>query len=323
MVKPTAKYRLHGLIVESALMLDAEPADGEADWSVSLGPVRKVTGRPPGVALAELDLPGFAYWLCEEPCHSSVWTLRYAGICDFVVNRGERTIEARPFPGVTPEFLGIILAGSVLAHLLSADGHLVLHASAVELVGEALALVGASGAGKSTLAAVLCGGGATLVSDDTLQVDPQADGAVCYPGTSSLRLRAAGAPLADGIVGADVSETVDGRMRVRGQLSPSDGFRLRAILVPRPSRETTELAVERLGTREALVELLRYPRVIGWRAEAPLRSHFEGAAALAESVPVHCATVPWGPPFAPGLAAELLDACGLAELRAGAHQGPG
>ena len=44
--------------------------------------------------------------------------------------------------------LPVFLEGSLLAHVLAAEGLLVLHASAVELGGAALAIVGPSGMGE-------------------------------------------------------------------------------------------------------------------------------------------------------------------------------
>ena len=80
-----------------------------------------------------------------------------------------------------------------------------------------------------------------------------------------------------------------------------------AIVVPRPSRDHTELAVERLrGRAAAETELLRSPRLLGWVEPSLVRLHFELSERLANAVPILAATIPWGPPFPPGLAGELV-----------------
>jgi serine kinase of HPr protein (carbohydrate metabolism regulator) len=191
--------------------------------------------------------------------------------------------------------------------LLSADGCPVLHASAVELEGRTLAIAGQAGAGKSTLAALLCSAGASLVTDDTLRVDPDAPDPICYRGTRSLRLRDPAAQLAEQIEG-QVRTTADARTAVVPAPAGEPRLPLAAIVLPVPDRETDELRIDRLGDRQALLALLGCQRVVGWRAEEPIRAQFAASAALAAGVPVLRVTVPWGPPFDPTLVGELLEA---------------
>ena len=149
------------------------------------------------------------------------WTLRYAGICDVTLDRERKTIIVHRSPQADPGLIPIFLEGSVLAHALTAEGLLVLHASAVEVEGRALAIVGPSGAGKSTLAALLCAAGARLVADDALRVDATDSGAVCFPGTRGLRLRPAAASLGGEDRGSGGGETADGRIAVLPARSPT------------------------------------------------------------------------------------------------------
>ncbi|MGH7567650.1 MAG: hypothetical protein ACREL9_01580, partial [Gemmatimonadales bacterium] len=86
---------------------------------------------------------------------------------------------------------------------------------------------------------------------------------------------------------------------------------LRAIVAPRPARTAPELRVTRLPPVEALATLLAAPRVLGWQAPAVLRAHFLACAHLVHHVPVYAADIPWGPPFDPALAADLLARTGL------------
>ena len=214
-------------------------------------------------------------------------------------------------PGTDAGIIPTLLGSGVLSHALTAEGRLVLHAAAVEVGGRGLAIMGASCAGKSTVAALMCAGGAALVTDDALRVDPIDGGAVCFPGNRTLRLRPTAASLGEEIGGAELSESADGRTTVAPPEAADTPLELAAVLIPSPSREATELEVVRLGARDGLVELISNPRLAAWQVSWPVVRHFDLTTRIAESVPVFRATVPWGPPFEPGLAGELLAAAGL------------
>ena len=65
--------------------------------------------------------------------------------------------------------------------------------------------------------------------------------------------------------------------------------------------------MERLSLVQASFHLNGFARAIGWQVEGLLRRQFEWFGELAQRVPVAKLTVPWGPPFAPGLAAQIWD----------------
>ncbi len=119
-----------------------------------------------------------------------------------------------------------------------------------------------------------------------------------------------------------MGETADGRTAVLPARPADAPLRLGAVLVPEPSREARRLEVRRLGAMEGLQELLRHPRLTMWRASEPIGRLFELTAEIAQGLPVYRARVPWGPPFPPGLAEELLASVGLgaASERAGADR---
>jgi hypothetical protein len=320
---PNIWYRIHGLLVESEIPFSAQPVDGEeAARTANPGPrtsdgaarhYQVIEGEPrecppsppPGRLLGELREHGFAYWSAETRREPPRWTLRYTGVCDVTLDCGAHTITVHRAPEADPGMVPVFLEGSVLAHAATAEGLLVLHASAVEVDGRALAIVGAPGAGKSTLAALLCAAGARLVADDALRVDATGNGAVCFPGTRSLRLRPAAANLATEIEGA-VEVTADGRTAVLPTRPAAAPLELAAVLVPELSQRAARLEVRRLGAMEGLQELLRYPRLTMWRAREPIAQLFELTAGVAAELPVYRATLTWDPPCQPRLAERLL-----------------
>jgi hypothetical protein len=324
---PPNLYRIHGLVVESEIPLQAGRVDGagrrtdsesrgapdpDPDYRILVGEPRDCPDSPPpGRIIAEFHDETDASWATEAWRDPHRRTIRYVGICEVRLDRGQGKIIIHPASGADPGLIPLVLEGSVLAHALAAHNLLVLHASAVAVQGGALAIVAPSGGGKSTLAALLCSAGARLVADDALRVDATSSGAICFPGSCSLRLRPAAASLGREIEGAVVGETGDGRAQVRPAYAADGPLKLRAALLPEPSRAAKRLEIRRLGAMEGLHELLRHPRLAAWRAPEPIARLFERTADVAAALPIYRARVPWGPPFRPGLAEELLASVGL------------
>jgi hypothetical protein len=311
-------YRIHGLLIESEMPLEARKADPGAgrgdggddsapDYRIVEGAARRVPFEPqPGRLLAEYHRDELDYWACEAPDDPEVWTLRYAGLCEAILDRGSRRVTVHPAKGADRGIVALIAAGGVLTHALVAEGRLMLHASAVEWQGRAVAIVGASGAGKSTLAALLCAAGAHVVADDALRCDPTPAGARCFPGIPVLRLRPDAASLAETIPSARKGRAADGRVSVAPECVEGP-LEVAAVIAPLPSWDAQRLEIARLDAMNALIELIRHPRLaVDWRDPEPLRRAFHLAGELTESVPVYRATIPWGPPFPDGLAEEIL-----------------
>jgi hypothetical protein len=310
-----AIYEIHGLTVESPLPLDAPEVDAAPDYVVELSDPHEAEGPPPGRLLGEFHLGEVSSWCAESTEDSQRWILRYRGVGDVELDRRAKRITVHPSSGTDPSLFGILIGGSVLARALSGAGELVLHASAVEIRGEAVAILGFPRAGKSTLAALMCGHGARLVSDDVLRVDVTSERPMCFYGGRVLRLRPEAAQAGCGVGGSMMVKTPDARVGIvpGGHIGRSP-LPLAAMLVPSPSRTAPELAIERLAGREGLLEVLRYPRIFGWLEAEPIRSNFDRAAVLASAVSIYRATVPWGPPFPPRLSEQLLTGIGLGHL---------
>ena len=111
------------------------------DYRVVEGEPRDCPYSPPrGRILGELRDDGFGYWAAETRRDPARWTLRYTGICDVTLDRERKTITVHRSPEADPALIPVFLEGSVLAHALTAEGLLVLHSSAVEVEGVALAI---------------------------------------------------------------------------------------------------------------------------------------------------------------------------------------
>ena len=100
-----------------------------------------------------------------------VW-LDVTGVARFLIEHGRR-IVVDPADGADEDSIRLYLLGSGLGALLHQRGHLVLHANAVEIDGQAVLFAGRSGAGKSTTAAVFHQRGYRVIADDVVALDEQ------------------------------------------------------------------------------------------------------------------------------------------------------
>lgn len=306
----TLRYRAHGLLVDSdvALALPGAPFDLRTpDLVLRRAPDRDVpAGDPDGALLARVaDRSGTAFYvIATDGVHTR---LRYPDLCEFVGDAGMRAVRVALAPGRDPGVIPVLAGGLLLALHLRLRGDLVLHASAVRVGERAVAFAGASGMGKSTIATVLCAAGHPLLTDDVLRAELRADAVLVHPGSTETRLRDAARPLAAALPGAG-RPTADGRLAVTPPGHTGPPVPLAACVVPQPSRELDRVAVRRLTGPRALMLLSRFPRILGWAQQTGAAREFDQLADLVARVGVFEARIPWGPPFAPDLAADLLAA---------------
>jgi hypothetical protein len=116
------------------------------------------------------------------------YLLCFPDIADFILDPLGTQVQAWPASGVSHDALDLVYNNQVLPLAWSRQGRLVLHASAVEIDGRAIAFIGTSGHGKSTLAASLVMAGARFLCDDAMVLERGPRGAFVQPGQPSLRL---------------------------------------------------------------------------------------------------------------------------------------
>jgi hypothetical protein len=161
-------YTCYGLHVLSELEIPefvpshSVDASAKADVEVHFGGVDRPRPRP--------SLSGNYISVTPEETHF-FW--EYAG--DYLIQQG-RSIVISPMPGTEPEFVRLPLLGVVFGALLVQKGFQVLHASAVNVRGTVVGLVGNKGMGKSTTAATFHQAGYQAVTDDVLALRMSGDG---------------------------------------------------------------------------------------------------------------------------------------------------
>ena len=108
------------------------------------------------------------------------------------------------------------LLNFVMSTALTQQGEEPLHATVLDLAGQAVALLGPSGAGKSTLAAFLIGQGARLVTDDMLRVSFRGGRGYAHYGPNRLKLLDEPAErLLPAAIATGYFNTVSGKLMVR------------------------------------------------------------------------------------------------------------
>ncbi len=303
-------YRLHGLNIQSAIELDATqvPEPAQLDWQISeTEPGEIGASPPPGEILLERRFAnGWGYALVDTGRYE---ILRYFSMCDFFIFPDRKRIEVSLGHQASLGLAALFLTGTVFATILVRQGACVLHSSAVTTRGVAVAFLGNSGTGKSTLAALACGYGCSLLTDDALRVECSGADILCHPGTTQIRLRDGSAPLAADFPSEIRTTTVDLRTAVRLGTGKSR-VRLRTIIIPVPSRKRSDVNVQRLGVGESMLYLHGHSRSAGWLAHSIVQHQFETLTKIVQRVPVFKAEIPWGPPFSPNLIKSLFRSIG-------------
>lgn len=288
-------YELHGLrIVSGPLPAAGHPVPGQEAIALRIHANHELAPTPADArVLSRFIFPnGIGAWHVQE---AAGFLSSYFDKVQFRLSMDRRTLDVFVAPGVEPDWVGILLAGSYPAFLLFLEGRVPLHASAVWLpeFSGAIGVLGTPGSGKSTLAGALCLAGGRLISDDLLSLDPAAVTPSCEPGSRQLRLRQPSEELAARFGADRVSTSPDGRSVVDAREALPDQLPLKLLLQPVLDRQGTDVRLERLPPADAFQALACDPRVKGLVDPSWIRAAFEHAGRLAREVPVYRAIVPF------------------------------
>jgi hypothetical protein len=189
--------------------------------------------------------------------------------CLYVARRGHATDAT----------LRHLLLDQALPLVLAAQGHLVVHASAVLLEGRATLLVGEAGAGKSTLAAALGAQGGIVLADDGVLIRESPAGLDVIPSYAGSRLHADSAA-AVGAVGAETGSIAEYSVKRRfapppDPPSPRGPFALGPVYIIEAAGEGTDLHIAPLSRRDATVALLHHAYRADLADRSALRAQFD------------------------------------------------
>ncbi|HEX6717646.1 MAG TPA: hypothetical protein VF088_11060 [Pyrinomonadaceae bacterium] len=112
----------------------------------------------------------------------------YADRTQFVIDNAGTEVWAEWVVPLTLEDTATYLLGPVMGFVMLLRGVVCLHASAIAIGDEAIALVGPAGSGKSTTAAAFSDSGYSILAEDVVTLDDRGDHFLVRPGYPCIRL---------------------------------------------------------------------------------------------------------------------------------------
>ena len=250
--RPLFSYSAYGLGIQSALPIpEFMPADVGSDVTISVenDPNFTLKDHVPLELLAHPD-PAF---IILNGVEDAMFCVKDTGL--FRV-QGGRKIVVVPAPDASDQLIRFFLVGKVMSILLYQRGLLVLHASAVEIGGHAVAFLGLSGQGKSSITATLHARGYGIVTDDVAPVILGKGLATIAPGFPQIKISREVAA----VLGYDVESLIwlhpdEHRQGYRSpQNFPQAPLPIHCLYILAEGREPS---IEPLRFHEAVIELMR------------------------------------------------------------------
>jgi energy-coupling factor transporter ATP-binding protein EcfA2 len=196
-----------------------------------------------------------------------------------------------------------------MPHVLSLAGRHVLHASAVEYEGRAVAFAGDSGAGKSTLAAALGRDSGRILTDDAVVLDQREDRFLVSAPYPSLRLWQDSAATLE--LGRGQCGHRSGKRRFpngsRISFTAGSSHLVAACLLSRSSSAGRAIFT-RIRAAEALACLVQHAFKFDVSERSFLEREFRFLSRLVASVPCYRLTLPDSLEELPSLATLVLEA---------------
>ena len=228
------------------------------------------------------ELPDGTLWLVHYRRRTG-YLLRFPGMADFAINRDATAVSCAPALGTTSATVEHLFLNQIVPLALSQQGRLVLHGSAVNSGGGALAFLGDSGQGKSTLAGHFASHGMPFLTDDGLFIEQLDDRSRVVPGHRSIRLWADSkrSLLPSGSRKADqVQFTNKGRFHADGLFKHcADAIELQCIYLLRNSGVDT-VQISPMPTAAAFMALVNHSFLLDTESSEVLGRHFSQLQAL-------------------------------------------
>ena len=280
---PQRVVQVYGLRIGCDWQLNDAAADsGKPEIRISIATPDTFTQTPAVPSFRPHDSSPLSY----TPMPDDGAMVSWDGLFRFLISRDGSTILGHAQSELAPDALGAHLFGPVLSFALLRRGFESLHATALTINGDAVALLGDTSAGKSTLAAALLACGARLLTDDLLVVKYDAGVPMAQPGLRRLKLMPdAAARWPQNDAGAAFHPGSPKRVfRMHDESCTPGPAPLRACFVLK--RDAVTAACQRLTSAAAMRQVAANAFNTLDARPARLRAHFEACALLSRHVPV-------------------------------------
>ena len=253
------RYSIYGISLHSeiALSLPEHQNTGLVDVELRTG--------SPGIfskAIRGQELQNRSDWYHYAHLQDGSSYVRWSGVGEFLVSASGRRITCMRAREAPVESFQVYLLGQALSFALVNAGFEPLHATAIDVDGEAMVLLGDSGSGKSSLAASFLATGRALLTDDLMLVQPRASWFEAYPGPPRIKLFPAMARrfLGRAATGVPMNAETEKLVIPLGPLqscqSPLPVRTIYALAPPHEARNLRCIRIEPLSQREAFLALL-------------------------------------------------------------------
>jgi hypothetical protein len=269
-------YSCYGLLVHSTLAFPELPL---AEVAGNKERIPDVTIVIRSISDLEMSVADDAQNFCGE-----VTTPK---IDRFLVSQGKHIIIDSS-PDVAEGALRAIILGPIFTILLRQRRLLVLHASGVSVLGNAVAFLGCSGWGKSTLANALYNRGHILFTDDVTAIRLDDKGPITFPAYPNVKLL----PDAASALGYDFEaltplfKDAPKRHNHLDRFFPNKPFPLRKIYVLEKVGHNRH-EIEPLQPQKAVLEVIRHTRGTNvLTTSEDMGTHLRQCAQLVQAIPI-------------------------------------
>jgi hypothetical protein len=232
-------------------------------------------------------LPNGTVW-AEFRRISTGYLVRFPALADFSISADGGQVLGWPALDISEATLEHLFLNQVHPLAVSAQGKLVMHASAVCISNGGIAFVGESGRGKSTLATSFATEGTPCITDDGLVLEDSSYGWAMMPGPESVRLwdDARSKLLPDGEASTPVQYTVKGRYLASKELLFSSRSHPAARFYFLGDGSVEEVSIRPMPPAEALIAMVRNTFLMESDRSETIAAHFENLHRLA-GLPIH------------------------------------
>lgn len=286
------RHLVYGIVVESEFRLNSVDEVPDANEAAS---IRISFGSPDTFRQKDQGLPADRDdWIEHVVLPDGGVYMKLDGIFETLVAADGRSVVCARLDEADEKSFEANLLNFVLSAALTLRGEEPLHATVLDLDGEAIGLLGPSGAGKSTLAACLIGQGADLITDDMLRLTFADGRGFAHYGPHRLKLfdeparRLLPGAMSDGHFNALSGKLmVEPRIPQPSRRAPRPLKTLFWLGDPQTPPESDEVSATRLAGMELARALTASAMDIRYYAPDRLARQLQFAERVARTVPVH------------------------------------